>query len=281
MKILVTGCRGQLGLSIQKIHNDYQQYTFYFTDIPEMDITNYSSVNKFIKYNNINLIINCAAYTAVDKAEKEPDIAHKINCTGAEILSKVTKENNINLIHISTDYVFDGESCHPLKETDEPNPISIYGSTKLAGEQAIINSGCKAIIIRTAWLYSEFGKNFVKTMLKIAQEKTSVNVVYDQIGTPTYATDLANAIMKIADRNNDSFELYHFSDEGVISWYDFSKAIFDIAGINLEVNAIDSDLLTTKRPAYSVLSKEKIKKCGITVPYWRDSLIKCISILIQ
>lgn len=282
MNILVTGGNGQLGMSLKKIHNEFPKYNFYFTDIPEMDITDVDNTNNFVAINNIDIIINCAAYTAVDKAESEAEIARNINSRGPEVLAKVTAANNIKLIHISTDYVFNGETCHPIKETDRPDPHSVYGSTKLAGEEAIRNSGCDATIIRTAWLYSEFGNNFVKTMLRLAKERDNISVVYDQVGSPTYATDLAKAIMTIITKGFSGFNIYHFTDEGAVSWYDFTKTIYSLSGINnVKVNAIESWQYPTAatRPSYSVLAKDKIKNLGAEVPYWQDSLKACLEII--
>lgn len=281
MKILVTGANGQLGRSVRKISGEYPQHTFFFTDMPEMDITDIGQIEAFVMQNGVQAVVNCAAYTAVDRAETEPELAEKINYLGTKVLGEVAKTNSIPLIHISTDYVFCGEGCHPLKETDPTAPTGVYGKTKLNGEKALESMGCDVAIIRTAWLYSEFGGNFVKTMLRVAAERDSLNVVYDQVGSPTYATDLAHALMTVLGNGVHGFNIYHFSNEGAISWYDFAKAIFEESGIDIAVNAIESDKYPspTKRPAYSVLSKEKIKQTGATVPYWRDSLKECIRLL--
>lgn len=282
MNILVTGANGQLGSSIRKISGNYKNNNFLFTDMPEVDITNVDLLRDLVKKNNINAIINCAAFTAVDKAESCEDLAAKINVDGPKNLAIVAKEVGAKLVHISTDYVFGGKSCLPLKETDKPAPIGVYGRTKRLGETEVEMSGCDAIVIRTAWLYSEFGANYVKTMLRLGKEKDHLNVVFDQVGTPTYATDLAVAIMTLLEKGFSGFELYHFSNEGVISWFDFTKAIFEIAGIKTPVGAIESFEYPTaaERPAYSVLNKRKIKDAGVEVPYWRDSLKKCLEILL-
>jgi len=279
MNILVTGANGQLGNSIRKIAANYPVYRFFFTDVPEVDITNIALLEQLIKTNNIQAIINCAAYTAVDRAETEIDATRKINVDGVRNLATAAKHANIKLIHISTDYVFNGENNVPLKETDATDPIGMYGKTKFEGEIAVKESGCDALVIRTAWLYSEFGANFVKTMLRLGRERDELSVVYDQVGTPTYATDLAVAILELLQKDFSGYNLYHYSNEGVISWYDFAKAIFDISGIQIKLNAIESSEYPTpaKRPAYSVLSKKKIKEAGIDTPYWRESLIECLS----
>lgn len=281
MNILVTGANGQLGNSMRKITGNYTQHKFIFTDMPEVDITDLPLLENIVKKENIGAIINCAAYTAVDKAESCEDLAAKINVEGPKNLALAAKGVGAKLIHISTDYVFDGKSSLPLKETDKTRPIGVYGRTKRQGEIEVEKTGCDAIVIRTAWLYSEYGNNFVKTMLRLGKERDSLNVVYDQIGTPTYATDLALAIMTLLEKGFKGFDTYHFSNEGVISWFDFTKAIFEIAGVGTKVNAIESFEYPTaaERPAYSVLNKRKIKEAGVSVPYWKDSLKGCISIL--
>lgn len=281
MKILVTGANGQLGRSMRKISGDYPHHTFLFTDVPELDITDKRQFGDFTRDNAVQAIVNCAAYTAVDKAETEQELAEKINCQGTMVLGETAKELNIPLVHISTDYVFCGEGCHPLKETDPTAPTGVYGSTKLDGEKALESTGCDVAIIRTAWLYSEFGGNFVKTMLRVANERDTLNVVYDQVGSPTYATDLARALMKVLDNGIKGLNIYHFSNEGAVSWYDFAKAIFEESNINIIVNPIESDKYPSpvKRPSYSVLSKDKIKSIGVDVPYWRDSLKVCLKAL--
>lgn len=283
MNILITGAEGQLGRSFQKISQNHSEHNFLYTDLPETDITNKKALNTLVKKNTIDVIINCAAYTAVDKAETEKELAYHINAYGPKILAEVAKENNLKLVHISTDYVFDGTTTVPIKESYPTNPKGVYGQSKLEGELAIASAACDSVIIRTAWLYSEFGNNFVKTMLRLGKERDTLSVVYDQVGTPTYATDLALAVMQIIDNGFNGYHLYHYSDEGVLSWYDFAYEIFALSGVKVHVNPIESDQYPTpaKRPAYSVLSKEKIKSKGIKVPYWKESLAQCLSILNQ
>ena len=283
MNILVTGANGQLGNSVRKISNKYPHHKFVYTDMPEVDITNLQLLEDLVKKESINAIINCAAFTAVDKAESCEELAAKINIDGPKNLALAAKSVGAKLVHISTDYVFDGKSSLPLKESDATQPIGVYGRTKRQGEVEVEKSGCDAIVIRTAWLYSEYGNNFVKTMIRLGKERESLNVVYDQIGTPTYATDLAFAIMTLLEKGITGFQTYHFSNEGVISWFDFTKAIFEIAGLSTKVNAIESFEYPTaaERPAYSVLNKRKIKEAGVTVPYWKESLKECIAILEQ
>ncbi len=279
--VLVTGGNGQLGNSVRKVANKYPNYQFIFTDVPEVDITDLISLEKLIEEQKIDIIINCAAYTAVDKAESDEVLARKINADGPKNLAIAAKKSGAKLVHISTDYVFDGRNCTPLKESDKTAPIGVYGKTKREGEIAIEECGVDAIVIRTAWLYSEFGSNFVKTMLRLGREKESLSVIYDQIGTPTYATDLAIAIMDLVEKGFSGYTLYHYSNEGVISWYDFTKAIFEIAGITIPLQAIESFEYPTaaERPHYSVLNKRKIKEMGIHVPYWKDSLKVCMKLI--
>ncbi|MCD8172202.1 MAG: dTDP-4-dehydrorhamnose reductase [Alistipes sp.] len=278
MNILVTGGNGQLGRCIKKISTSFEADRFTFTDIPETDITDFQSVAVLLEKSGFDAIINCAAYTAVDKAEAEPEICRKINTEGPAILGGLCRKYNISLIHVSTDYVFDGSFPRPLHEEDDVNPTGVYGSTKLAGEIAIKESGCRAAVIRTAWLYSEYGNNFVKTMLRLGTERDSLTVVYDQVGTPTYAVDLAVAIMDILKRGVDGYEVYHFSNEGVTSWYDFARKIFKLKRMDVSISAVESYKFPTpaKRPPYSVLSKDKVKNIGIKVPYWEDSLERCL-----
>lgn len=280
MNILVTGANGQLGNSIRKISASYPN-NYFFTDMPEVDITNLALLENLMKEKQIDAIINCAAYTAVDKAEDDVALATKINVDGPRNLAIAAKNANAKLVHVSTDYVFDGKRNLPLKETDATAPIGVYGRTKLAGEEAVKEVGCDAVVVRTAWLYSEFGGNFVKTMLRLGRERSELGVVYDQVGTPTYATDLAVALMELLTKGFSGFSLYHYSNEGVISWYDFAKTIFDLSGINIKLNALESSEYPSKaeRPAYSVLNKKKIREAGIKVPYWRDSLIECLRLL--
>ncbi|WP_178983470.1 dTDP-4-dehydrorhamnose reductase [Winogradskyella helgolandensis] len=279
--ILVTGGNGQLGSELREIACAYPIYKFLFTDVAELDITNHKDVERFITENNIQIIINCAAHTAVDKAETEIEISDQLNHLAVDNFAKIAKEKSIQLIHVSTDYVFDGNTCKPYVETDSPNPQSVYGKTKLAGEQAMqrINPS-NSIIIRTSWVYSSFGNNFVKTMLRLGKEKTALSVIYDQIGTPTYAKDLAKIILdNLPKIKNKEVEIFHYSNEGVCSWYDFAKAIFEITNKNLKVDPISTAQYPTaaKRPFYSLLSKQKIKeKFEVEVPYWKESLIACL-----
>ena len=279
--ILITGANGQLGSEINAIAPKYDKYNFFFTDVKALDITNKEAVQNYLTNNNINAIINCAAYTAVDKAESEPESANDINHLAVANFAQLAKDKNIKLIHISTDYVFDGTAHTPYSETDLPNPPSVYGKTKLAGEQAMqkINPA-NSIIIRTSWVYSKYGNNFVKTMLRIAKERGEINVVSDQIGTPTNAADLAQAIVTILPKiKNEEVELYHYSNEGVCSWYDFAKAIFEIKGLTIQVHPIETSQYPTpaKRPFYAVLNKASIKeRYKVTIPYWKDSLAVCM-----
>lgn len=272
--ILVTGGNGQLGSELKEIAPNYQDYNFLFTDVKDLDITNHITVAAFIERNNITAIINCAAYTAVDKAESEPELSNAINHLAVANFAQIAKDKNIKLIHISTDYVFDGTNYKPYVETDTPNPKSVYGQTKLDGEQAIqqINPA-NSIIIRTSWVYSRFGNNFVKTMLRLAETRDEISVVADQIGSPTNAGDLAKVILTILPQiENNSVELFHYSNEGVCSWYDFAQVIFEVKGISIKLDAIESSDYPThaKRPFYSVLNKEKIKNIyGIKIPCWR------------
>ncbi|QUE30991.1 dTDP-4-dehydrorhamnose reductase [Francisella philomiragia] len=285
MKVLITGCSGQLGSELKELVSnsklEIQSYTFIFADSKLLNIIDHEAVKQFIIDNNIRAIVNCAAYTAVDKAEADIDMADKINHLAVANMAMVAKEHGVKLIHVSTDYVFDGESFRPYIESDKTNPQSIYGSTKLAGEEAIQRINPKgSIIIRTSWVYSYYGNNFVKTMLRLGGERDSLGVIYDQVGTPTYARDLAKAILDILPKiQNSKFKIYNYSNEGVTSWYDFAKEIMSIANIGCQVNPIETVAYPTpaKRPHYSVLNKSKIKSdFGIEIPYWKDSLRDCI-----
>lgn len=280
MKILVTGSYGQLGNSIRREFEKNPDIEAVYTDYDTLDITDRNAVRNFLEANKFDYVINCAAYTAVDKAETDDLKASALNTRAVGNLGEAANRTGTKVIHISTDYVFSGEGFRPYEENDEPFPQGIYGRTKLEGE-GLLSSFCQqAMIIRTAWLYSEFGNNFVKNMLRLAESKNEINVVTDQIGTPTYASDLAAAIHKIITQSNWESGIYHFTNEGVASWYDFSKAIFEDAGIDMKVNPIPTKEYPTpaKRPYYSVLSKNKIKRIyGLEIPYWRDSLRKCIS----
>ena len=269
--LLITGGNGQLGTELSKLLPDAIR-----TDVNDLDITDYSAVIKFVKSNNIDTIINCAAYTAVDKAEDNEDLAAKINAIGPFNLSMA----DTKMIHISTDYVFDGFGYKPYTSKDKPNPVSVYGKTKLVGEQAVMENVKNGVVIRTAWLYSPYGNNFVKTMRRLGAEKESINVVSDQIGSPTYAGDLAAAIVKILPQMNEQNRgIYHFTNMGVCSWYDFATEIMEQSGLKCVVNPVNSSEYPTraKRPFYSVLDKSKIiKTFGLEIPHWKKSLAQCI-----
>jgi len=280
--ILITGCNGQLGNEMQLKAKEHTQYEYFFTDVEELDITDCDAVRGFVNSNEIDCIVNCAAYTAVDKAESNGIVCNILNNIAPGYLAEAVEERGGAIIHISTDYVFDGTNHTPYNEQDLPCPNSVYGKTKLLGEQNVTAHCSNSVIIRTAWLYSSFGGNFVKTMLRLGRERDSLGVVFDQIGTPTYARDLAECIFAIINHGIVP-GTYHFSNEGVISWYDFTKAIHRIAGIDTcEVRPLHTDEYPSvaPRPSYSVLDKSKIKKTfALSVPYWEDSLRECINIL--
>ncbi len=281
MKILVTGSNGQLGSEIKELSKDYPQLSFVYTDVEELDLTDKQAIFSFFEKGGFDVCINCAAYTAVDKAEEEEKLAELINGTAVGYLAEACSQYDALLVHISTDYVFDGTNFKPYVETDTPAPNSAYGRSKLQGEQQVLEKADKALIIRTSWLYSAFGNNFVKTMLRLGKERDELGVVVDQVGTPTAAADLAKAILEMIKDSGDKpvKEIYHYSNEGVISWYDFAKAIMSDAGLNCKVNAIESKDFPAKanRPFYSVLNKTKIKTdFNLEVPYWLDSLKKTI-----
>ena len=288
--ILVTGASGQLGRSLKAIISDYPQYVVTFVNRDVLDLSNPLRVANFFIENTFDIIINCAAYTAVDKAESEPELANMINHLAVKQLADIAVEQQAKLIHISTDYVFNGQQHRPYIETDEVDPQGVYGKTKLAGEQAVFQAmPTNALIIRTSWVYSEFGNNFVKTMLRLGAERESLSVVYDQIGAPTYARDLARGIMTIVGsyqfkQEDINSELYHYSNEGVCSWYDFAKAVFEQSNINCEVLPIETNGYPTpaKRPHYSVLNKTKIKdNFCMKVPYWLDGLKQMAAVKIH
>jgi dTDP-4-dehydrorhamnose reductase len=284
MNILITGSNGQLGSEIRELSASYKAVNFIFKDLPDLDICNFDEFQNFIIKNNITAVINCAAYTAVDKAEEDEVIAKKVNAEGVSNIVKALQKVNGKLIHISTDYVFNGDHFLPYKESNPVSPIGVYGETKREGELAVINSTLEAIVIRTSWLYSSFGNNFVKTMLRLGAEKEQLGVIFDQVGTPTYARDLAKTCLEILceDSSVDISEngsLYHYSNEGIASWYDFAISIMELGGKNCKVNPIQTKDYPTlaKRPQYSVLNKSKIKTdFKIEIPYWRDSLKECI-----
>ena len=277
--VLITGANGQLGNEMRVLSEANKEYTYFFTDVAELDICNEQAVMDFVKANNIKVIVNCAAYTAVDKAEENVELCTKLNADAVGYLAKAAEANGAEFVQISTDYVFDGTAHIPYQETEPTCPNSVYGSTKLAGEQNALTLCSCSMVIRTAWLYSTFGNNFVKTMIRLGKERDTLGVIFDQVGTPTYARDLARAIFA-AIRQGVVPGVYHFSNEGVCSWYDFTKAIHRIAGItDCKVNPLHTEEYPTpaKRPHYSVLDKSKIKKTyGIEVPYWEDSLKECI-----
>ena len=285
MKVLITGSNGQLGSEIQELSSKYNKIEFIFKDLPELDICDVESLNSFITYHKINAVINCAAYTAVDRAEENIEIANRVNSTGVYNLIEALDKVNGRFIHISTDYVFNGNNSVPYKESDPVSPLGIYGETKRGGELAVINSNIDAIVIRTSWLYSSYGNNFVKTMFRLGFEEESINVICDQIGTPTYAKNLAKTcldILSISDLGKISKKgkIYHYSNEGVASWYDFAISIIDFGGLNCKVKAIQTKDFPTlaKRPSYSVLNKAKIKEdFEIDIPYWKESLKECIN----
>ncbi|CAK7065469.1 MAG: dTDP-4-dehydrorhamnose reductase [Parabacteroides sp.] len=284
--ILVTGANGQLGNSIRLKANQHPQYNFLFTDVDTLDITDAAAVKAMVKDNQVNYILNCAAYTAVDKAEDNEDLCRRLNCDAVHVLGEAAREANAKIIHVSTDYVFSGTNYRPYKETDDTRPVSAYGRTKLAGEEALVKVCPDAIIIRTAWLYSEFGNNFVKTVLRLGKERDQLGFVFDQAGTPTYAGDLAEAILTVvtADEKGTFVPgIYHYSNEGVCSWYDFTVKVLQIAGIECNVRPIETKDYPTRavRPPYSVLNKGKIKETyGITIPHWEESLRICLKQLL-
>ena len=278
--VLVTGSSGQVGNEIKAISSDYS-YNFFFTDRNNIDITSKDSIKEFCKTNNINVIINCAAYTAVDKAQSDEINADLINRKAVKKLALVSQELNIKLIHISTDYVFDGKNFKPYCEEFQTNPQSIYGKTKLDGENEMRDiNPLNSIIIRTSWVYSYYGNNFVKTMLRLGKEKEELGVIFDQIGTPTYAKDLAKIILDIVPQiDNQKVEIYNYSNEGVLSWYDFAKEIMKMAKLNCKINPIETYQYPTpaKRPHFSLLNKSKIKsKFNLEIPYWKDGLDDCL-----
>ena len=279
MNILITGCNGQLGSEIRLLEDNYPQYTFFNTDKDELDITNQLAVDDFVNRNEIDGIVNCAAYTAVDKAETDQKLCTALNTEAPVYMAAAIEKRGGWMIHVSTDYVFNGKKHTPYVETDTPCPDSVYGSTKLAGEFGVSKFCKKTMIVRTAWLYSGFGNNFVKTMMRLGREKAELGVVFDQIGTPTYARDLAVAIFTAIEKGVNP-GVYHFSNEGVCSWYDFTKAIHRIVGITTcNVKPLHTSEYPTPatRPAYSVLDKTKIKETyGIEIPYWENSLEECI-----
>ena len=282
MNVLITGANGQLGNEMRVVAKQYTEVDFVFTDVEGLNICNADEVDSFVKNILPDYIVNCAAYTAVDKAETDIDLCRAINCDAVKNLGIAAQKYKAKVIHVSTDYVFDGTSNTPYTETMPTNPQTIYGKTKLEGEKALLSVCNTSFIIRTSWLYSSFGNNFVKTMLRLGNERDSINVVFDQVGTPTYAADLANAIWEIITSKSTDYGVYHFSNEGVCSWYDFTTAIFRLTNTNCQVFPIESSEYPTKtpRPLYSVLNKRKIKSTfAVSIPHWEVSLQKCLQIL--
>lgn len=284
MKVLITGAYGQLGNEIKELAPEYNNMQFLFTDADTLDITDNKAVQNYCEKHLPNFIINCAAYTAVDKAETDTENARFINAVAPGFLAGAAKKVGAGFVHISTDYVFDGNHYVPYSEEDPVNPKAMYGKTKLEGEEKCMAANPESVVIRTAWLYSSFGNNFVKTMLRVGKEKGGVNVVFDQVGTPTYAGDLARTVLTIAGkyaekRSDLNPGIYHYSNEGAISWYDFAHAVFEIAGIDCKVTPIFSKELkqAAPRPSYSVLNKSKIKNTfELKIPYWKESLKICL-----
>lgn len=280
MKLLVTGANGQLGLTFKAIQEQYD-HEFIFVTRNDIDLSGPNTIKEKLQEIDFDVLINCAAYTAVDKAEEEEELANTVNGDSVGEMSKYCADQDKLMIHISTDFVFNGKAYEPLTEDHETEPVSIYGSSKLLGENAVQENAKRFYIIRTAWVYSPYQKNFVKTMMRFMGEKDQLGIVYDQVGSPTYTFDLAEAIMKMIEFNEqeDVYGVYHYSNEGAISWYDFSMAIKDLGGFNLEVKSIRTHEypLPAKRPNYSVLDKKKIKETfALKVPYWKDSLVKCM-----
>ncbi|MBR1770103.1 MAG: dTDP-4-dehydrorhamnose reductase [Bacteroidales bacterium] len=289
MKILISGSKGQLGQTIKKISGNYA-HEFVFTDVEELDITSKEAITELVSKEKPDFFINAAAYTAVDNAEEEKDKCSLINHQAVENIASVCEKENIYFIHISTDYVFDGKSSHPYSTFDKANPLSVYGKTKFCGEKSALEICKKSFVIRTSGLYSEYGKNFVKTMLTLCKEKELINVVYDQTMSPCFATDLAKAIMSLIDKVSEcgmpeeKYRLLHFSNEGVLSWFDLAKKVNDLAGLKCNINPILSANYPTKakRPEYSVLDKSLLKEyLQCAIPHWEDALKECLSLILK
>lgn len=281
-KVLVTGAHGQLGSELNFVSSLLESRSFTFVSRQDLDITDEEAVRKLFTEHRFEVLINAAAYTAVDKAETDSDAAYKINRDAVGLLATICKKHNCRFVHISTDFVFEGTQARPLNEEDAVNPTGVYGDSKLAGEELAMQHNPESLIIRTSWVYSSFGNNFVKTILRLCKERESLNVVFDQIGTPTYARDLAQVIIDIIHRDEWKPGIYHYSNEGVASWYDFAIAIRDIVGLKTKLGAIESHQYPTPavRPKYSVLNKKKFKNTfEIEIPYWRDSLEACMKLL--
>jgi len=281
MNILVTGASGQLGSEVKALAD--KNHNYFFESSSTLNITSKEAVLAFFSKNNIEVVINCAAYTAVDKAQEEEDLAYEVNETGVSYLVSACEKYQAKLIHISTDYVFDGSNNLPYKESDPVQPLGVYGKSKRKGEEVVLNANIPALVIRTSWVYSFYGNNFVKTMMRLGKERESLGVIFDQIGSPTYAKDLAEFCIHLIDQDFSTKDtLYHFSNEGVISWYDFAKAIMEMVEVDCQVNPIESYQYPTpaKRPHYSVLNKSKLKEdFNYKIPYWKDSLKECIQLL--
>ncbi len=283
MQVLVTGANGQVGSELQKLSANYPAFQWHFTDHSELDITNEAAVQQYFEQHSFDYCINCAAYTAVDKAESEAERAAAINVEGVRHLAQACYQNRTRLLHLSTDYVYHSGQNTPFVEGAPTDPQSVYGNTKLAGELAAIAAQPETLIIRTAWVYSSFGHNFVKTMLRLGRERNQLSVVFDQVGSPTYARDLAQAILTIITQEPATFRgIYHYSNEGVCSWYDFAHAIFELQGLPCTVQPIETSDYPTpaQRPPFSLLNKAKIKAdFGLAIPHWRDSLRACLELL--
>lgn len=280
--VLVTGSNGQLGNEVQGLASSFPQFEFIFTDVEELDICDREAVEKYFAERKIDVLLNCAAYTAVDKAEEDVELCYRINEKAVGILGEVAAQYGTKMVHVSTDYVFDGTSYLPYTEDRPVCPATVYGKSKLAGEQLLMDVCPAVVIVRTSWLYSSFGNNFVKTMIKLGRERDTLNVIFDQVGTPTYAADLADALLQIVSADKFIPGVYHYSNEGVCSWYDFTIAIHQIAGIDCRVLPIESKDYPAKtpRPHYSVLNKNKIKSnYNIQIPHWEDGLRRCMAIL--
>lgn len=285
-KILVTGANGQLGNELQVQSASFSDWKFIFTDFKELDISNQEAVTALTKKEQFYAIINCAAYTAVDKAESEKEKAYQINEHGAAYLAAAAQATGAKIVHISTDFIFDGQQSFPIAEDVSANPLSVYGASKLAGENAVLNASPNALIFRTAWVYSSFGTNFVKTILRLCRERESLSVIYDQVGTPTYARDLAQMILSTLNKSIEQniCGVFNYTNEGIASWYDFALAVRDFANLTTAIKPIPTKQYPTPavRPKYSVLDKSKIKTVfGIEIPYWRDSLGTCIKLILD
>ncbi len=283
MHILVTGSNGQVGSELQSLANNYPNFSFVFVDKEDLDIGNQEAVQAFFEADTFDYCINCAAYTAVDKAESDKEIAHLVNALGPQNLALACQKHQTRLVQISTDYVYHNSQNTPFKETDATSPHSVYGSTKLEGETLALSSNPETLIIRTSWVYSSFGNNFVKTMIRLGKDRDQLSIIFDQIGSPTYARDLAKAILDIIQQNPSDFTgIYHYSNEGVCSWFDFAQAIFELEEIECKTNPIETKDYPTpaKRPHFSLLNKNKIKATfALEIPYWRDSLKACLKLL--